>query len=138
MISEFSIRKFSTYTLVISEFVLLILALSLRLSHGFDPSEFTTTIALISPVFVAHCSVAITHVISNRHKKPDHTVLVSGEFGVLSMVFWFVLVVLIGLAMVFKARNIGFSDFEEFKTVLLILEVILGSTVGKFVEALYA
>jgi hypothetical protein len=135
--TESSIRNLNTYGLVFSELGIIILAFVLWIFHGFDFSELTTTIAIIFPIFASHVALIIGYVIANRDKTPDVSKLVSREFGVLSVIFWIVLVMLIAMFMLLKAFNVAFQNFEEFKAVVTLAEIILGGSIGKFTKALY-
>src|SRR3954447_17751467 len=124
---------------IISHFAVLILVAAFYIARGFTFEEMTTTISIIAPVFAGYTLIIVRAIMAERaasdptpqRKEPFLFVFLSLFVPV---VFVAVLVAIIYL----RAYNIGISSFEQFKTMLAIVEGVFAVYLGPIVQALFS
>lgn len=123
--------------LVISHFGLIALATGLYFEDGFSIDEYTTVLAILTPVFAGYTTSILAFIISDAEVQTDSSPSVSRIFSCLSFALPSVLITVLGLSVMLKAFNKVFADFEDFKRFLLLMESLFAGYAGMFVYSLF-
>jgi hypothetical protein len=123
--------------LVTSHLALIFFVIWLYFKNGFSIDEFTTVLAVITPMFAGYTTSILAVVIAERRLLKDKTPKVTVVYMALSFIFPVIFVGMLFVAVFLKARNEVFPDFETFKRFLLILESIFAAYVGMFVYSMF-
>ncbi len=135
--TENSLKNKIGILLIILHFFVLSLVLFAFLRGGFRFDEFTTTVAIIVPMFAGYTTAIIVYFSSNRFKSEDTSREVTAIFAVLSAAFPLTMFIALAVSIIFFASSKAFSNFEEFKGTLSILETIFAAYVAKFAYTLF-
>ena len=123
--------------LMTSHFGLLCYVVALYFVGGFDIEEFTTLIAVITPVFTGYTTSIIAFIVKDAKVLADKTDTVSIVYTLMTFTLPLLLVVIMGLAVGLKAHNKVFANFEDFKRFLLLTESLFAAYTGMFVYSLF-
>jgi len=122
--------------MVVSHFVLILLLFGIFFTRGMNFAEFTTSLAIIVPMFASYTTVIIKFMIRHRSNLEEGVTLrkayVFLSFLIPTLFFFAVLVMIGG-----QVFSIGFENFEEFKKVLGVTESAFGVYVGYFIYAMF-
>lgn len=116
---------------------LVIFAIILFFNKGFDIDEFTTVMAVITPVFAGYTTSIVAFIIKDAKIMEDTSAQVSRAYAGLSFGMPLLLVVMVAMAVGMKAFNYVFANFEDFKRFLLLLESLFAAYAGMFVYSLF-
>lgn len=109
----------------------------LKLLNGYSVQEFTTLLGIVAPMFSGYTTSVIAFIIKDRQRlkfeSEPVTVVFAAFLFVIPVLFFLTIILLIWL----KAYNIGFANFEDFKTVLLSIESIFGVFSGMLLYSLF-
>ena len=123
--------------LIISHFTIVILVVILSLFGGYKFEEMTTTIALIVPMFSVYTTAIIKYIIKNSQRTKAESDFVTKEFAFITFFIPSLFVALLAAITVLKSLNIGFKNFEQFKTMLAICETVFGAYIGLLISSLF-
>ncbi len=104
---------------------------------GFLFEEMTTTIALIIPMFSIYTTSIIKYIIANKNKIETELKLINKAYAFIAFAIPLIFVLLILSIVFMKVFNIGFSSFEQFKTMLAISETAFGAYIGLVLTSLF-
>lgn len=118
--------------------ILIILAIFiLYILGGFLFDEMTTSIALIAPMLSIYTTAIIRDIVKNKNRVKSKGKTVTGDYIFISFLFPLVFVLFL-LSIVFaKGFNIGFSSFEQFKTMLAVSETAFGAYAGVVLSSFF-
>lgn len=114
-----------------------VFAIALFMMAGFNIDEFTTVMAVITPVFAGFTTSIIAFIIKDAKETVDTTARVSTAYVALTFSLPLLLVTVIALSVGLKAFNLVFANFEDFKRFLLLTETLFAGYVGMFVYSLF-
>lgn len=136
MMVEGRIRKALGLFIVVSHFAAIILVVGLFFARGFLFEEMTTTLALVVPMFASYTTAIVRYIIKHRHS-PESQRNVSVEFAFLAFSLPSIFVFCVFAMIVSKALNLAFQNFDQFKTLLAVLEGLFGVYIGYFITELF-
>lgn len=123
--------------LIVSQFILVIVVFISYLLGGYNFDEMTTTIAIMFPMLGAYTTGTVKYFISNRKQKkvPSQNEYVTKQFEFITWLIPSLFVCGLGSIIIIKPFN-GFETFEQFKTILAVVESIFGGFTGYIMSAL--
>jgi hypothetical protein len=120
-----------------SHFSILILILVFWSINGFLFDEMVTAIGLIGPLFAGYTSAIFAYIIDEAEAISTPDAPVSLPFRIASFAAPIIFVLTVGGAVVLWSFKIGFTDFEQFKILVGILEGAFGIYVGQFIYSMF-
>jgi hypothetical protein len=123
--------------LVMSYITIILVIVVLRFINGFSTDEFTTLLGLVAPMFSGFTASILAFIVTDRNVSEDTSKPVTGAFILLTLLLPLLFAGLTILAIVLKAFNLAFSDFEDFKRVLIALESMFSVNVGILIYSLF-
>lgn len=135
--TEVQLKNVIGLFLVIGHFAIILLLLLLYFSGGFLFEEMTTTLSLISPMLASYTTVVIRHILMHKRPSARGRTPVSFPFILITFMLPSLFLFFIGGLVLFKAHNIAFETFEQFKTLLAAGETIFGVYIGHVVASLF-
>jgi hypothetical protein len=135
--SEYNVKLLVGGIMIAAHFLLMILIVSLYMVHGLAFTEMTTTIGLIGPLFAGYTSVIFAFVIKHKNRMDLGNERVNLAYAVTSSFVPIIFVVALFIAVICKAWNIGFSDFENFKVTIGVIQGAFGVYVGQFIYSMF-
>jgi hypothetical protein len=123
--------------LMASHFGLLCYVIALYFAGGFNIEEFTTVVAVITPVFAGYTTSIIAFIVKHAKILEDKTDKVTLIYTLMAFTMPLLLVVIVGLSVGLKAHNKVFANFEDFKRFLLLIESLFAAYTGMFVYSLF-
>jgi hypothetical protein len=122
--------------MIVTHFGILLSIFAFWISGGFLFDEMITALGLIAPLFAGYSTVIFSYIADhNKMKPPSEPVTVS--YRVVSFLVALLFAVVVGGAVVLWAFKIGFTDFEQFKIVVGLLEGMFGVYVGQFIYSMF-
>ena len=122
--------------LVVTHFGILLSIFAFWIKGGFLFDEMITALGLIAPLFAGYSTVIFAYITDHqRGTPPPEPVTVS--YRVTSFFVALMFAVVVGGAVVLWAYKIGFTDFEQFKIVVGLLEGLFGVYVGQFIYSMF-
>lgn len=134
--TEGRIRTALALFIVASHFGAIILVLGLFFVHGFLFEEMTTTLAIVVPMFASYTTAIVRYIIKHRHS-PRSQRIVTLEFALLAFSLPLIFVLCVFAMIVAKGFSLAFQNFDQFKTLLAVLESLFGLYVGYFATELF-
>jgi hypothetical protein len=124
---------------IVSHFAVLILVAAFYIARGFTFEEMTTTISIVAPVFAGYTLIIVRAIMAERTQsdaipKPKERFLFVFLSLFVPLVFVSVLVAIICL----RAYNVGISSFEQFKTMLALVEGVFAVYLGPIIQSLFS
>jgi hypothetical protein len=135
--TEKALRNQIGIALVIANLIVVLSTIVLYLFGGFLYDEMTTTVALIVPMFSVYTTAVIKAIVGSRTSLMDESPVVSPQYVFISWLFPAAFSGYLIALVLLKAFNIGFSNFEEFKGLLVASEVIFGAYVGLILASMF-
>lgn len=135
--SERQLKYRAGLFLIGSHVGLVIFAIILFFNRGFDIDEFTTVMAVITPVFAGYTTSIIAFIIKDARTTEDTSAQVSRAYVALSFGMPSLLIIMLAVAIGMKAFNSVFANFEDFKRFLLLMESLFAAYAGMFVYSLF-
>lgn len=135
--TEHKLKNTLALFLIVGHLGTILLVIVLRVQGGFLHEEMTTSIALLSPMFAVYATAVIAHLIDTRHSFTDTSKPVTGLFVFIAAMIPVLFVGSITTIILLKGYNIAFSDFEDFKQVLALIETVFAAYLGTVVRSLY-
>ena len=123
--------------LLASHFGLLCYVIALYFVSGFNIEEFTTVVAVVTPVFAGYTTSIIAFIVKDAKVLEDKTDRVGMVYSALAFAVPLLLVAIVALSIWFKAHNQVFANFEDFKRFLLLIESLFAAYTGMFVYSLF-
>jgi hypothetical protein len=114
-----------------------VFTIALFMVNGFDINEFTTVMAVVTPVFAGFTTSIIAFIIKDAKVIEDTTARVSTAYVALTFSLPLLLAAVIALSIGLKTFNLVFANFEDFKRFLLLAETLFSGYVGMFVYSLF-
>lgn len=109
---------------------------------GFDPDEFTTVLAVVGPMFACYTIAAMRYLVNERYIREGNSPRVTMSYAILSFAVPSAFAVAIAGALLLQARGgingSGFTNFEQFKRILLILETAFSAYIGQLIYTMFA
>ncbi len=136
IITEGRIRQSLGLFIIASHFGAVMLVIGFYLARGFLFEDMMTTLALIVPMFATHTTSIVRYVITHRHVSKSQRAA-SGEFAVLAFAVPLLFVLCLLTMIIAKALNFAFQNFDQFKTILAVIESLFGLYVGYFITELF-
>lgn len=133
---ERRLRTIIGLSLIASHFFTVLLVLYFGITGGFDFDQVTTTVGLVSPMFIAYTAAIITYFTDTRNSRRRGSVL-AFPFVVVSISTVMLFSMTLLVATVLAAHDIGFENFEQFKGTVLALEAMFAVYLGRFVPILF-
>ena len=116
--TENSLREKLGILLVILHFGILALVFVTFLRGGFRFDEFTTSVAIIVPMFAGYTTAIIVYYSRNRFKINDESQEITAIYAIMSAAFPLILFVALSTSVLLFATSEVFKNFEEFKGTL--------------------
>jgi hypothetical protein len=123
--------------MIISHFLILLEVIVLWMFHGFLFEEMTTSLGLIGPLFAGYTTVIIAYIIDHASVLKDDGSQVSVAFRAVSLMVPAMFVIVIASSAVLWAFKIGFTEFNQFKVLVGLIEGAFGVYVGQFIYAMF-
>jgi len=123
--------------LVASHLCVLFSAIISKLVGGLSVDEFTTVLAVVTPMFAGFTGAVIAFFVENRHVATDSSPKITRTFSNLALLLPGVLVALTIMSIFLKSINVGFSDFEDMKRFLIAMESLLAAYISTIVFTLF-
>lgn len=124
---------------IVSHFAVLILVAVFYIARGFTFEEMTTTMSIIGPVFAGYTLIIVRAIFAERAQRK--TVPEEKERFLFIFLALFVPVVFVSVlvAIIYlRAYNVGISSFEQFKTILALIEGVFAVYLGPIVQSLFS
>jgi hypothetical protein len=124
---------------IVSHIGVLILVAAFYIARGFTFEEMTTTIAIIAPVFAGYTLIIVRAIMAERTQS-DTVPKVKERFlfTFLSLFVPVVFVVVLVAIICLRAYNVGISSFEQFKTMLALVEGVFAVYLGPIIQSLFS
>ena len=135
--TERKLKYLTGFFLIGSHVGLLLFAIALFFLRGFNIDEFTTVVAVITPMLAGYTTSILAFIINEARILVDTSPRVNAAYAVLMILLPAVLVTILVVAVWLKANNLVFSNFEDFKRFLLLCESMFAAYVGMFVFSLF-
>lgn len=135
--TENSLKITVGLSVVLSYFSLIILVIVLYAIGGFLFEEMTTTTALIVPMFGVYTAAIIKYILTNRAMSDDKSSIVTKPFLFISFFLPFVFIASLCSIILLKVYNIAFSNFDQFKLTLGVLQTAFGVYMGLLLTTLF-
>jgi len=135
--TETGVRQTIGVSLVLAHLIVMGLLFVLFVLNGFTFDELTTAIAIISPMFAVYTTGIVRYIIDSRSLPKMEEGPVRGSFVFLSFLMAFLFTAALVSMVLLKAFNMAFSNFEQFKHSLTIIEIIFAVYVGQIVGSLF-
>ncbi len=137
--TERTLRNLMSIFLILSHVTILGLVLALFVLGGLTQTEFSTALAIITPMLAALTGLAVTYII-NAKKKParnEQSPMLSGIYVAATLLLPLLFVAAVATLVMLKATNYGGLTFEQFKLALTGTETIFGAYTGKLLASLF-
>ncbi len=135
--SENSLRSLIGLLLIFLHFIIMALVFVIFLNGGFRYDEFTTSMAIIAPMFAGYTTAIVIHFSRNRFNTVDDSREITMIFAMLSSLFPMAFFVGLCSCIIMFASGHVFDDFEQFKGTLTLLEGLFAAYVANFVYTLF-
>jgi hypothetical protein len=137
--TERTLRNLMSVFLILSHVAILGLVLALFILNGLSQTEFSTSLAIITPMLAALTGLAVSYVIGAKNKPPrnEHSPILSGIYVFATLLLPLVFVIAVAALVVMKAINYSGITFEQFKLALTGTETIFGAYTGKLLASLF-
>jgi len=135
--TESALKNKIGFLLIIANFAVIILTFVFYLIGGFLFDEMTTVVALIVPMFSVYTTAIIKNFIDNKNVTRDSSKSVNKQYIFISWLFPSAFSIYLISVIVLKAYNVGFSSFEQFKTMLVASETIFGAYAGLVLASMF-
>ena len=135
--SETELKNRIGIFLVLAQFGTLVMIIFLYFAGGFLFDEMTTTAALVLPMLASYTTVITKHFTRTRRQVSEKTRPVTNAFVFVSFLIPLLFVFLIVTIIVLKSLSIGFSSFDQFKTMLAIVESAFAIYLGQIIYSLF-
>jgi len=123
--------------MIISHFLILIEVIVFWMLHGFLFEEMTTSLGLIGPLFAGYTTVIIAYIIDHASVLKDDGSEVSLAFRMVSFMVPAMFVLVVAISVALWAFKVGFTEFNQFKVLVGLLEGAFGVYVGQFIYAMF-
>lgn len=135
--TENALRRLIGIVLIVLHFGILGLLFTLYIMSGFRFDEFTTSVAIIMPMFSGYTVAIVIHFSRNRYVSNDTSERVTAIFSLLSLAFPLVFAIAISVSILLFAYGRSFSNFEQFKGMLTLLEAAFAAYIANFIYTLF-
>jgi hypothetical protein len=135
--SENRLRNMIGLLLILIHFFILALIFMMFLNGGYRYDEFTTSVAIIAPMFAGYTTAIVIHFSRNRFDVQDESKKITFIFAVLSAGFPVMFFISLFTCIVLFSYGQVFDDFEQYKGTLTLLEGLFAAYVANFVYTLF-
>ncbi len=135
--TENALRRLIGIVLIVLHFGILGLLFTLYLLSGFRFDEFTTSVAIIMPMFSGYTVAIVIHFSRNRYVSNDTSERVTTLFSLLSLAFPLLFAFAISVSILLFAYGRSFANFEQFKGMLTLLEAAFAAYIASFIYTLF-
>lgn len=135
--TETSLKIRLGITLIFSHFGILLLLIILFANGAFKFEDLTTVVAIIVPMFAGYTTAVISFVIKNKVISADTSGHVTPLYATLSFMFPVAFTILIAAAILAQAFGSLFSNFEQFKQALVLIESMFAIYVGRLIFSIF-
>ncbi|MEI7576396.1 MAG: hypothetical protein WCK51_05845 [Armatimonadota bacterium] len=135
--NEYKLRNGTCGILVLGHVATCLALIVMFAQSGFTESEFTTSLALITPVTGTHVAAGIQFIVRNRHRISIPKKRISKAFAALTLCLVFAVTACLILLVLAKGANIVPMKFETFKNILLAFETTFGVYLTTVITGLY-
>jgi hypothetical protein len=135
--TEYKVKVWVGLLMVFGQAGILGLVVTLFFMGGLDFDEMTTSFALISPLLAGYTTVILTFIRKNRNNMCDTSPKVNFAYWGLAFFYTLSFLIAICVVLIFKAHNLGFANFEQFKYTLALIETMFGIYVGHFIYTMF-
>lgn len=122
---------------LLSYLALIVLVIVLYALGGFLFEEMTTTVALVVPMFGVYCAAIIKYIIANRSATQDKSPITTKAFIFISLLLPSIFIGALCSVIILKAYSIAFSNFDQFKLTLGLLQTAFGVYMGLLLAELF-
>jgi hypothetical protein len=137
MISEYKVRMSIAYLMLVAHFSVIVLVIVMFFYGGYSFSEMTTTVGILGPLFAGYTSAIVAYIIKHKSESEDTSRNVNPVFAGLAFATPVIFTGLLVFCTILKAHNIGFSNYDQFRTTISILEGAFAVYVGQFIHSLF-
>ena len=123
---------------VAGHFIILLSIIIAWVKHGFLFEEMVTALGLIGPLFAGYTTVIFSHIIEHaQDPKAQTNEDLSFVYRAASFLVPAVFIAVVGASVYMWANKIGFTEFEQFKILVGLLEGAFGVYVGQFIYSMF-
>jgi|LakMenEpi03Aug12_release.lakeMendotaPanAssembly.Ray.scaffolds.fasta_scaffold331958_2 hypothetical protein len=123
--------------IILSYFLVILLTLVVWLLGGLLFEEMTTTIALIIPMFSLYLTAILKYIIANKMPQTMREKRLSKVYIFISFLIPILFLIVLITIILMKSFNVGFSDFEQFKIMLGVIQTAFGAYMGLILSSLF-
>jgi len=120
-----------------SHFFIILMVMVAWLAGGFLFTEMVTAVGLIAPLFAGYTTVIIGFINDNREALPRSDTEVTESYKVVSFALPALFAFVTGASVVMWALRIGFSEFDQFKILVGMIQGIFGVYVGQLIYGMF-
>lgn len=135
--TEHDLKKAIGLLVVISHFFVVVLIVGLYVIGAFLFDEMTTSVALILPMFSVYTTAIVKYFAAARFSAATNEPKLSNEYVFIATFIPSLFVLSLIASILLKSFNIGFSNFEQFKYVLGMTEIVFGSYIGIVLSSMF-
>jgi hypothetical protein len=127
-------------TMISSHILIFTLLFILYISGGFAFDEFTTSVAILMPLFAGFTTLIVKDAIAAAAPGAvvTETRPLPWNFAFVTLAFCGSFTVYLLVMVTLKGFNVGFSTFDQYKTLLGVSETVFGVYVGYLMPTLFA
>ena len=134
---ESRLKNSVSFFIIGFHFGIILLTICLWAIGGFLFEEMTTTVALIIPMFSIYTTAVIKHIIATKSINNIKNKNISSAYVFLTFfILSFYVISLISMIFL-KSFNIAFSNFEQFKVMLGVIQTAFGAYVGLILSSMF-
>ena len=121
----------------LGHFIVLLAVLGFWIAGGFLFEEMVTALGLIGPLFAGYTTVIFAYVIDHPEVITSPGEKISLTYRIMSLFVPLLFIGIVGGAVVLWAYKIAFTTFDQFKTLVGLLEGAFGVYVGQFIYSMF-
>ena len=135
--TEKVLREIIGVLMVVLHVALLLSLYVFFLKGGFRFDEFTTSAAIVAPMFAGYTTAITVYFTKKRFVEADESQKVTGMFSAMSIFFPLLLFSGLLATVSLYATSSVFKDFEQFKGTLTLIESVFAGYAANFVYSLF-
>jgi len=135
--TETRLRYSIGVSMICANLAILIGIVALYFLKGFDFDQFGTLIGIVLPMFSGYTTAIIAYFVKERTATEDASSPVTKTYAAITFVFPFIFVVIIAFAILMQAFNRIFSDFNQFRGFLTLIESAFATYLGMLIYSLF-
>jgi hypothetical protein len=135
--TEIALKRSAGLFMLAIHLVSVLLVIALFFMGGFTFEQMTTALATIGPMFAGIATQIVTYFTESRFVVADRSRHVTAEFRLITFGFPAILGLLVWGATIAQANGAVFSDFEQYKMILVVFEGIFAAYIARTMTALF-